>query len=144
MAVPVFAGSEDFEERVPELAERSSAERGDWRGVVDDVIANLRKIHEGEGRAVVDDLLETRRVNTDEEPNVATLHSIGPGLLLADQVAVAEQEGRLDRELFADALGVASWAIDVGVGRQPDVSRLGLLADARIAFVIGVLSPAYA
>ena len=72
------------------------------------------------------------------------LHSIGAGVLLADQVAAADREEQLDPDLFADALGVASWAINVDVGTQPDVSRLGLLADERITFVVGFLAPAYA
>lgn len=143
-AAQLFASSNDFEERVPGLAQESGLERHDWRRVIDEVIAELKRIHEGDGRSVIEGLLETRRADTDEEPNVVTLHSIGSGLLLADQVAAAESEDQLDRELFADALGVASWAINVDVGMQPAASRLGLLTDTRIAFVIGVLSPAYA
>src|ERR1019366_5234651 len=115
-----------------------------WRTVIEEVIRKLREIHEGGGRAVIDEMVGARRTDEREAPDVVMLHSIPAGLVLAEQVTVAQREMRLDSDLFADAFGVASWAINVDVGTQPDPFRVSLLADSRIAFVVGFLSPLYA
>ena len=142
--VAAFADTEEFETLVPTLARESGVSRYDWRKVIDGVVRELLRIHEGDGRTVVDELVEQRREDAEQEPNLTMLSSVGAGITLAEQVSDARRAKRLKPELIADALGVASWAINVDVGTQPSADRLGLLTDERIIFVVGFLSPAYA
>ena len=133
--------TEDFEELVPALARESGIARANWRHVIDDVISELLTIAKGQGGA--DQLIE-RHAGSTEEPDVAMLSSVDAGMLLASQVREAKRTGHLKPELMADALGVASWAINTEVGFQPKPDRLAMLADARMMFVVGFLSPAIA
>jgi hypothetical protein len=139
----IFDSTDEFEALVPTLANESGISRYDWRKNISDVVLSLHRVHEG-GKDALDQLVHARKADTQEEPNVAMLSSLPSGLVVASQVSDAEDRGELNRDLFADALGVASWAINVAVGEQPRAERLALINDPRVTFVIGFMSPAFA
>jgi hypothetical protein len=143
VSVRVVSSTEQFEELVPSLANESKTFRDDWRKEMGDIVASLERLHDG-GRYALDQLVEKRKADTQEAPNIPMLNSLDAGPILGKQVSDAKSREELDRDLFADALGVASWAINVPVGAQPAPDRLALLSDTRITFVVGFLSPAFA
>jgi hypothetical protein len=128
----VYVSGPDFEERRPTIAEQSREHRMIFRDRIDDVLLRLRESVHGDPAAALASVeaeeLDPGRVSATAKLFVA-------------QIDLAEQQGRLDRELLADAFGVAAWSIGAEPGREPDVGRLSHLADARMRLVVGRFTP---
>lgn len=128
----VYASSADFERRRPTIAEQSREHRNIFRERIDDVITRLGDSVRGE-RAEA--LAEVEAEELDPEELAATAQ------LLHSQIEDADERGVLDRELLADAFGVAAWSIGADPGQEPRVHQLNHLADPRLRLAVGRFTP---
>ena len=130
---------------MPDLAEASSRERDFFHeGGVDEALRAASDYgFEETRRHEIDKALSYERYS-DEAEAVRRRDALQGAQLLARDVRAAEASGGLQKDLIADAFGVAHWSIAVPIGEQPAPQRLALLADERLRFVIGTAMPARA
>ena len=112
------------------LAENSAAHRGHARAVVDDLVGFVRAFPDAENQS---ELVARMAVTSDE----ATHDRIrDAGLMPSREVRSAAAAQRLEHEIFADAMGVATWAIGVDPRGEVPVARIELVPDERVQFAL--------
>jgi hypothetical protein len=140
-AVKEYLSAEHFSETAPEIAVESFEQRTDWRQLVHKVLEQLAAFADSPAEQARVVQMAAEQHAEEEAPTwrLRRVELIGRELSFEVRHAVD-----LDTDLIADALGVASWAIDVPVGVDPPPNRLRLLADSRLEFVIAYCAPALA
>lgn len=127
-----FTSSADFERRSPVVAEQSAEHRRVWRGNIRDVVRELEDLRHNERAQALAEV-------SAEELDPRGLANLA--MFVGERLHDARQRGRLDEELLADAFGVASWAIGVEPGQEPDFHQLSHLSDERLQLVVGRFTP---
>jgi hypothetical protein len=131
-AAAVYASSRDFEERRPGVAEASRGHRAVFHERIDHILRDLREYATSDTAAA---LMSVEAEELDEGRVRDTARRF------VAQIDAADAEGRFDRELLADAFGVAAWSIGAGPAEEPTVGQLSHLADARLRLAIGRFTP---
>jgi len=134
--VPEFLPGE-LEELYEDLATATRAHRRVWRENVDWVVRRASAFASDEGER------ERRRRETTSHPQVVqAMELVGRGVSLA--LAEAEEAEKLDGELLADGLGIASWTLGDPPGSVPSADRVKLLSDPRVRYLVRYYTPAVA
>jgi hypothetical protein len=132
-----FESSEEFEESIPRIAVASAVHRAAAREIVDRLVA---KVEELGGAPDRQRRIEEIAVTSDPR----TIQGLDEALVeVADELRVADQAGALNRELFADTLGVAAWAIGASAGDEISVAAIEMIPDRRLRFLLRAWSHYY-
>ncbi len=133
-----FDSPEDFRHSVPRIAEASSEHRAAAREITGRLVA---KVEELDDKSVRD--REIRRLAVTSDP--ATLAAFArTSVEVIRELREAQRSGRLDLGLLADALGVASWAINAPVGETISADAIALIPDERLRFLLRAWSEYFA
>jgi hypothetical protein len=116
------------------VAAEAAQHRAIFRDGIDSIVDGLRELYQSERAAA---LAEVPSGILDEQGIAGTAR------LLGGQLEEACQNESLDKDLLADAFGVAWWAIGSEPGEEPHVNQLAHLADPRLQVVVARYTPLY-
>jgi hypothetical protein len=141
LAAPLTSSAQ-FVAVEPVLAANSAAERYYYQADIERfrTLARDYAVDEARREEIDARLGYERYASEEEEARRADLRA-GSQRLLRD-LERAEADGRLRRDLLADAFGVAQYAIGIPAGEEVPLERLVLLADSRLRFIVGAAAVA--
>jgi hypothetical protein len=129
-AVVEFESSADFERAAPKIAKASESHRAEARDIVDPLVEKVRALRDDPDRE-----REVARIVVTSDP--ATIAAVDEEAVeVSDELRAAEEEGLLKRDLLADTLGVAAWAIGAEVGEEISVADIEMIPDRRLQFLL--------
>lgn len=134
--VPAVASHEEFERSVStaRIAKLSGKHRRQAAEQLGDLLEIMERFRDREEQAtMVEKLAATSDKATRARVRIAGMRS-------AEILALAREAELLDRELLADSIGLAAWAIGARIGRQMSVDRILLVPDAELQFLLRVTS----
>jgi len=128
-----FESHAQFEEVERRLAQATQDHRLAWGNVINDVIDRVARFeHDPRRREEIQYVVKTSAPTVIDELEKT-------GVEVSREVQRAEKARVLDRELVADALGVASWAIGAKPqlgGTELAVDQVALIGDERVRFLV--------